>query len=250
MRTILSALLPACLLLGGAGAAGAQEVRDIIQKAIKAHGGAEALNKYKAGQTRTKGQIELLGSLPFTQEITFQLPNQFREVMELEAGGQKVLVVTVFNGEKGWLEVTGKPQELDEKLLTELKEAGHLLRTSRLTALLDDKECKLSPLGEAKVNGRPAVGVRVECKGFRDLSLYFDKDTGLLAKSERRALDATTGQEVTEERIVIEYQKVEGMQSPKKVLINRDGKKFMEAEVLEVKLLEKVDPQTFARPKQ
>src|SRR5262249_3125340 len=120
MRTVLSALLPVCLLLGGSGAAPAQEVRDIIQKAIKAHG-ADALNKYKAGQTRTKGQIELLGGLPFTQEMIFQLPNQFREVSELEAGGQKVPVITVFNGNEGWIKVNGKTQDLDEKLRGELK---------------------------------------------------------------------------------------------------------------------------------
>ena len=54
-------------------------------------------------------------------------------------------------------------------------------------------------------------------------------------------------QEITEERIVTAYHKVEGLQSPKKVVVNRDGKKFMEAEVLEVKLLDKVEPKTFER---
>ena len=81
-----------------------------------------------------------------------------------------------------------------------------------------------------------------------DSSLYFDKDTGLLAKTERRAVDPMSGQEVNEERIVTEYQKLEGMQSPKRILVNRDGKKFMEAEIVEVKFLDKVDPQTFGKP--
>ncbi|HXG11139.1 MAG TPA: hypothetical protein VNK04_15370 [Gemmataceae bacterium] len=245
MRTSLPVVLTACLLLAGGQAQAQDNPRAVIEKAIKAHGGADALARFKAGRAKIKGKIELADGIPFTQEMVYQLPNQFKEVLELETAGQKVSVTTIFNGEKGSLEVNGKPQELDEKLLTELKEAGHLMRLTRLIPLLEDQSVKLSLVGEDKVNGRPAVGVRVECRGFRDVNLYFDKEKGLLVKTERRALDAMSGQEVTEERIVTEYQQVQGLQSPKKVLVNRDGKKFMEAEVIEVKFLEAVDPGTF-----
>jgi hypothetical protein len=53
---------------------------------------------------------------------------------------------------------------------------------------------------------------------------------------------------VAEERIILEYQDVDGMKSAKKVLVNRDGKKFTEAEVLEVKFLDKVDDAEFTKP--
>jgi hypothetical protein len=250
MRTPLLVLLTVGLLLGWCGTARPQDdLKGIIQKGITAHGGAEKMAKAKAGRSKTKGTLELFNtSLPFTQDMTYQLPNQFREELELEAAGQKIKVATVFNGTKGWIEVNDKVQELDDKMQSELKEAGHLMRVARLTMLLEDKGCKLAPLGEAKVNGKAAVGIRVECKGFRDVSLYFDKDGGLLLKTERRGLDPMSGQEFTEERIVTEYHKVEGLQSPKKMLVNRDGKKFMEAEVVEVKLFDAVDPKTFDRP--
>lgn len=250
MRTSLLVMLAVGLLLASSeGARSQDDLRGVIQKAIKAHGGEEALAKVSAGRSKSKGTLEFGGnSLPFTQDMVYQLPGQFKEVMELEAGGQKITVATVFNGTKGWIEVNGKIQDLDDKLLTELKEAAHLMRLSRLTALLEDKNCKLTAAGEAKVNNKAAVGVRVESKGFRDVNLYFDKGSGLLLKTERRAVDPTTGQELNEERIITEYHKIEGMESPKKVLVNRDGKKFMEAEVLEVKMLDKIDPKTFERP--
>ena len=95
---------------------------------------------------------------------------------------------------------------------------------------------------------RPAVGIRVAAPGHKDVSLYFDKQTGLLVKITRQALDAQTGQEVSEERIIQEYQDVNGLKTAKKVLINRDGKKFLEAEVTDVQFLEKVDDSTFAKP--
>lgn len=115
-------------------------------------------------------------------------------------------------------------------------------------AFLTDKGYELSSLGEVQVNGQPAVGVRVSHKGSRDVSLYFDKKTGLVAKVERRAVDPMTGQEVTEERIIKEYQDKDGMKAAKKVLINRDGKKYMELDISEIKYLDKVDDSEFKEP--
>jgi hypothetical protein len=250
MRTHLLLVLAVGLLAQGSARPEADEAtRAVIQKAIKAHGGEGLLGKFKAGRMKTRGKIEVgEASLPFSQDILYQLPGQFKELLELEANGQKVAVATVFNGEKGWIEVEGKLQDIDDKLQAELREAGHLMQLSRLTPLLQEARFKLSPVGEVKVQDRPAIGVRVECKGFRDVNLYFDKESGLLAKTERRALSGITMEEVTEERIVAEYRKVEGMQSPHKVVVRHDGKKFMEADVVEVKPLEQVDPKTFTRP--
>lgn len=249
MRVTSLSVVAACLLLLGSSSAWAQEQpRAILDKAIQAHGGTEKLTRFQAGQLKTKGKIELLGGLEFTQEMSYQLPNRFKESMEIEIAGQKASIVTVYDGQKGWLKVDGKLQDLDEKLLGELKEIAHLMRVSRLVGLVEDKNCKLSALGEIKVAGRAAVGVKIECKGFRDINLYFDKQNGLMVKAERRALDPTTGQEVSEERIITEYSKVDGVQSPRKLTVYRDGQKFMEAEVTEVKILEKLDPATFARP--
>ena len=53
---------------------------------------------------------------------------------------------------------------------------------------------------------------------------------------------------MTEERIVIEYKKNDGgIPMPTKVAIKRDGKGYLEAEVLEMKLLEKLADSEFAK---
>lgn len=246
-----SLLLMSCLalFLGLVAEAPAQDaaVQAIIEKAIKAHG-----EKFisKPVMAKTKGSLDILGGLNFTQEVTAQLPNQYKEVMELEVNGQKVTVKTVFDGEQGWLNVNGQEQKLDDKILTELKEAGNLMRLSRLSTLLSnkDKAFELSPLGEMKADSKTIVGIKVATKGFRDVSLYFDKDTGLMYKSERRVVDPMTQMELTEERVIQEYQEQDGSKYPKKVLVNRDGKKFMEAEVIELKYLDKLDNSEFGKP--
>jgi hypothetical protein len=57
-----------------------------------------------------------------------------------------------------------------------------------------------------------------------------------------------SGQEFSEERIIKEYQKFDGLPSAKKVVVNRDGKLYLEAEIVEVKHLETVDETEFAKP--
>jgi hypothetical protein len=167
--------------------------------------------------------------------------------MELEANGMKVPVITVFNGDKAWVNANGKSVELNEMQMNEIKEVSYMARVGRLV-VLKDKTIDLSALGEAKVNGRPALGVKVSSKGHRDIDLYFDKASGLLAKIERRAVDFMSGQEVNEERIITDYQEVDGMKTAKKAVVNRDGKKFIELEVTEVKYLDKIDDSEFAKP--
>jgi len=220
----------------------------IIEKAIKAHGGAEKLDKIKGVQVKSQGKIELAGGLPFTQEMSTSYAGKFKEVLALEANGQKVNVVTVYNGDKAWLTVNGMEQNLPDKVLDELKEAAYAIKAARMTPLLTDKEFTLSPLGEAKVNDRPVVGVKISSKGHRDISVYFDKANGLLAKTESRRLDGQSMQDVDEERIVTGYQDIDGIKTAKKVLLNHDGKKFMEVEVTEVKFLDRVDDNEFQKP--
>jgi hypothetical protein len=124
------------------------------------------------------------------------------------------------------------------------------MRIAKLTALRDnkDKSRELSLVGEDKVDGRPVVGIRVASKGHKDISLFFDKETGLLSKFVHRTASPMSDQEVTEERIIQEYQEVDGLKVAKKALINHDGKKFIEVEVLEVKLMEKADDSEFTKP--
>jgi outer membrane lipoprotein-sorting protein len=228
-------------------AAAAQDVRAVIDKALKAVGGEEKLSKYHAGQNKNKGRLELFGGLAFTQEVSYQLPDKIKESMHLDANGQKFDIVTVYDGEKGWVSNNGVTQEMDDRMTREVKEGVNLMRITRLIAL-KDKRYQLSPLDEVKVNDRPAVGVKVSTKDYRDVKLYFDKETGLPVKIERQTVDAMSGREFAEERIITDYQEVEGIRVPKKVVVNRDGKKFVETEVVEAKLLDKLDAGTFAKP--
>jgi len=246
MRKVLSSALVACLILLGTSARADDAAKAILEKAIKAHGGAEKLAKERILQTKAKGALELFGGVNFTQE-TVSAAGKFKETMELSVNGQNLTVVTAFDGKEGWITINGQNAPVQDQVLDELKEAGYARRLGKFD-FLNDKAFELSSLGETKLDGKTLVGVKVAHKDHKDVRLFFDKETGLLSRIERKGFDGMTNQEVDEERIIKEYQEADGTKVPKKVLINRDGKKFVEVEVEEVKVLDKVDDNTFTKP--
>jgi hypothetical protein len=224
--------------------------RAIVTKAIKAHGGEEFLTKHQAGQAKNKGKITIagVGEVEFTQETAFMLPDKLKETMELSVAGMKVSIVSLINGEKISINSNGTDVPITDDIKKALGEATYSMKVARMTSLLKDKAFELSAAGEIKVDDKPAVGVRVSSKGQKDVTLYFDKKTGLLAKVEHRPTDAMTGNEITEERIIQEYQKSDaGVPVPKKVVVKRDGKDYLTVDVLEVKMLEKLADSEFTK---
>lgn len=239
------------LLLVGAQRASAQnnDPKPIIEKAIKAHGGEDKLAKLQAYRAKMKGTLELMGlSLDFTSEGLMTMRNRMKTEITFEIMGNKLSVIQVFNGEKGWMKIGDDAKDVDEDHLKEMKEEGHSVRVGSLVPLLKDKAYILAYLGEAKVNEKPAVGVKVSAKGFREIDLWFDKDSGLLVKSVRPTFDLTARKEVMKETYLSDYKDADGMKHAGKVRIDQDGKKLLEGEVTEYKILDKADDNEFAKP--
>src|SRR5262249_58252802 len=123
-------------VLGLAPLAPAQDdANALIEKAIKAHGGAEKLAKMKALKIKTKGVLEIMGaSLPFTQESSIQLPDKIKDAMQLEVMGQQITVTTVFDGTKGWINANGTTMEMNEDIMEAMKQAVYMMSMHGLTA--------------------------------------------------------------------------------------------------------------------
>jgi hypothetical protein len=185
MRKLLGVWCVAGLLAGGAVRADdAADAKAVLDKAIAAHGGADNLAKNKAVTMQIKGKLHGVAAdgVDFTGDIASQLPDRLRFAMDLTVMGTDLKITQVVKGDKGWLAVNGMVMELSKEQMAEAKEQMYVAGVTRLVALRD-KAYKLSPLGEAKVEGKDAVGLRVEHKDHRDVSLYFDKKTGLLLKT-------------------------------------------------------------------
>src|SRR5262249_51138631 len=131
------------------------------------------------------------------------------------------------------------------------KEAQEELYAQSVETLvpLRDKAFTLAPVGEVKVGDQPAIGVRVSRKDHRDISLFFDKDKGLLLKSERIVKDEMAGgKEVLQESVYSNYKYTDAGLAAMKITIKRDGKPYVDSETKEVKLDEKLDDAVFGKP--
>ena len=136
---------------------------------------------------------------------------------------------------------------MDDSLATEVRETMQLNRIVRLVPLLRDKSYVLQPLGEVKVEDQPALGVKATVKGHRDVRLFFSKANGLLIKTEHVTGD-DAGKTVVQEEFYSDFKDDQGYQRPMKITAYRNGKKVMEADVLDVKYLDKVDKAEFTKP--
>jgi outer membrane lipoprotein-sorting protein len=240
-----------CILALGLTFVHAQDddLKAVIRKSIEAHGGAKNLAKFKAVNSKIKGTIELMGaSRAITGETSFQKPDKLKHVMNIDFNGKGIDIITVYNGKKMWVNVMGNTMEItDDKLLTSIREE---LQTEGAGGLVDFLKApyELNSVGEAKVKGKDAIGIRISKKGQRDFNLYFDKKTHLVVKSESRTYDANAGEEVSQEKFMLSYQDKDGMKVAKRLEILKDGKAFMDVEITEVQPLEKIDDATFTKP--
>lgn len=223
------------------------EPQAIVDRAVKAHGGAANLTRFKARQVKIKGTLHLRGGISFTKEDFYQLPSQIKEITVVEVNGKKSTIIMLLNGDQGSTFLDGQPQVLSDKVLAELKEAAHLARVSRFVGF-KEQGYELAALPEIKVEGKTALGVKVSAKGFRDVHLYFDKDSALLVKRERKTIDVQSDKTVTEEALFSIYKEVDGVKTPTHMTVYHDGKKLMEAVATDIKHLEKLDEGLFTKP--
>ena len=98
--------------------------------------------------------------------------------------------------------------------------------------------------GEKKIEGQPALGVKVSSDGHKDVRLYFDKLTNLLIAVERNGFDSEA-KPVEQTDIYGSYREANGLKYPTKTLIKQNGKQYLESETIEFKPLEKVDSREF-----
>jgi hypothetical protein len=250
MRRFVCLAVALSLTVAGLGRAEEKaEPKALIEKAIKATGGEETIAKFKVTIFKDKGKFYGMGQgEAYTGEFTVQHPDKMRVKIEAGAGDMKFTFIQVVNGDKVWRKLGDAKAAVEKEEAAEVRESVYAGFVASLLPL-KDKSFELAPLGEVKVGGKPALGVKVSHKGHRDVNLFFDKESGLLVKSETVVKDPMEGfKEKTQETLYSDYKPLKGMQLPRKVHINRDGKKYIESEVTEIDLLEKGDDAAFAEP--
>src|SRR5437660_67807 len=123
-------LIPCALVLALAALAAlgrsddAADAKAVVEKAVKARGGAGNLAKYKADVLKIKGAVHVSGlDIDFTGEISFQQPDKSRAVIEGTVMGTNFKSTRVVNGDKSWIEdLLGATQSMRDMSKEELAE--------------------------------------------------------------------------------------------------------------------------------
>jgi hypothetical protein len=245
---MLRAWMAGLLFAAIPGALAQETPRTTIERAIKAHGGQERLARVRADKVKLKGTLQLMGkSASFVAETTVQLPDQVKHLIRVTSEGRSFTVVHLLNGDKAVVTLDGQPQKIEPAALEEMRSTLQLQRAVRLVPLLSDRTFDLTPLGESLVSDRRVVGIKVTSKGRKALNLYFDKDNGLLIKTET-LLDDGSGKEVREEMFCSDFKDIGGYRRPTRFVVYREGKKVMESELTDVKSFDKIDAAEFEKP--
>jgi hypothetical protein len=251
MTRYLGAVLVMALVLGSdrPGRADEKDVQAVLDKAIKAMGGAEKLGALKAATWKGKGKIHFGDNeSAFDSTATFEGLGHFRSEFEGEFGGNKVKGVVVLAGDKGWRKFGDMGGDLDKDALANEKRSVYLQVVPVTLVALKGKGFKLESGGTEKVGGKAAVGLKITGPDGKEFKLFFDEESGLPVKQVAKVV-GFMGEEFTQETTFSGYKEFGGIKKATKVENKRDGEKFLELEITDFKAVEKVDPKTFTEPK-
>jgi hypothetical protein len=250
MQRFFSGVFVAVVVFGMAGGVRAdeQEVKAILDKAIKALGGEAKLGKLEAYSTKSKGTITFNGSdNQIASESTVAGLDRFRNEFEGDFGGNKFKGIVVLNADKGWRRFGDNTMEMDAAAVLNEKRTVYLQVIPATIVPLRMKGFKVETAGEETVAGKPAAVLKVTGPDGKDFKLSFDKESGLPVKLQAK-VQGFQGEEFTQETTYNEFADYDGIKRAKRVESKRDGEPFVKLELIEFKVIGTVDSKAFAMP--
>jgi hypothetical protein len=250
MYRLLWLPLTVCLASTLARADDAADARAVLDKAIKALGGADQLAKHPAVTWKSSGTITANDmKIAINDQWSAQGFDRFRWEFEVTIDGRALNGLIVIKGAEGWLKIANQPvTKVPAEVLPLLKNGLHIPRLVDALLPLRDKAFKLAPLGELTINDRAAVGIKVSHKDYPDVDLFFDKETALPLRSEFRVKEPMATDETTYAFYFDGYKEFGGRKFATKITFKRDDKTTIELERKDVTPMEKLDDSTFAKP--
>jgi hypothetical protein len=222
--------------------------KTILTKAIHAHGEVDKLARWSKGYVRYKASVGFLppGFVDAVLEDTFDLPGHFKRVIRGKIATEEVTIVTVHNDGKGWVKKGDAEAQPNENRFTE--------RSAHPFADLCDfsKACgadaKLTRLPDEKLGDHDAAVVNAKTPAGIDVDLFIDKQSALVIGTRKR--QAVAGSEVPVTMIVVlEGQKTfQGGVYPTTIRGSQGEKLLVEATIIDLKFLNKVEATEFKKP--
>ncbi|MFM8271903.1 MAG: hypothetical protein ACKODX_06155 [Gemmata sp.] len=245
MRRVLFPLTALFFFAPAARADDAADAKAIIEKAVKARGPQPAAQTWKDRGKFTGGGF----ALDYAADWAFEAPDKYRFTMAGKFGELELKVVVVVNGEKAWESDGSVVREITGEKLEYARGEAYQFWVTALSPLLNDNGFALATAPGKDVAGKPAVGVKVTREKKPAITLYFDKGTGLLVKTETRVRDEfQKWKEVLDEAFFSDYKEADKRQVFTTLRVVRDGKPLIESTLSDQKGADKLDAKLFEKP--
>jgi hypothetical protein len=226
----------------------ADDAKDILHQAIKAQGGPT--NAAKLQNTFLKGKSSITdggNGLSLAFEVSIQGLDKAK--MELEINSMFHLTVGL-NGNKSWRydPNQNKTEEGKKEETALVRQFMMTIRAAASPTSIGGKDLQLAHGGEGKVNAAEVVILRMSQKDQPDISLFYDKKTGLPVKAETRLKEPNGGMEANFEFFFSDFKEIDGINHFTKFKFVREGKDIAEVELTDFKVDQKFEATTFEKP--
>jgi outer membrane lipoprotein-sorting protein len=222
----------------------------LLDKAIKAQGGAEAAAKLTDIGLKAKGQV-MEGNM--TVEMSFDMSisafDRVRMGLSINEGGRTHRGMMVLNGDKAHFKDadTNREENPPPEVVPTIQSVVLAVRAPGTpAALLAAKNLTLTHGGEAKVDDTAAEVLRISRKDRPDVTLYFDKKTHLPLKAETSFKEGAN--DVALVFTYSDFKEFGGVKHFTKVKMTASDKITMDLELTELKLGVKFEANTFEKP--
>jgi len=256
MRMRMLVLAALCLAVTVTAEGGSDDVSQLIDRALTAHGGAERLAQPRAYsvvvEMTSKSKRSPVGASSKATHY-FQPPNLYRLEEDTVRGGRPSKYIEVYAGTRGWSKRDAVLQVMAPKTVAQPPDVEQGFGYKFVT-VLRDHNYTASALGTSRVGSTTAFGVKVARPvgrggGSEERRLFFDQETNLLVKSELHA-HMTTGGELYSEQTWADWKMIDGIAVPHRVTqaIRDAGSTTHERVFTNFKFADKLDPKLFERP--
>lgn len=213
--------------------------KKLIAQAREALGGAAVTGVKDYTQKASMSLITPQGEMAMQTDNAVKLPNMARQSVGTPMG----TMLTVFNGNKGWMKAPNGTQELPPSAAAEAMASETLV----LMATADQPGVQLQALGSRQFAGKPVDAVLMSDAARKiSVKFYLDPQTHLmLGKAYDGDLMGAPGEI---EEVYSDYREVNGVRVPFHIVLQQNGQKRGEVKVSEMKINTGVADTLFAKP--
>ncbi|HLW67482.1 MAG TPA: hypothetical protein VKS79_19360 [Gemmataceae bacterium] len=243
-----TALLAIACIVILASSAPADDAKNILDQAVKAQGGPANAAKLQNAFLKGKSSVTDGGNgLTLAFELSMQGLDKAR--LELEINSMFHLTVGL-NGDRSWRydPNQNKTEEGKKEETALVRQFLMTIRAAVSPASITGKDLQLAHGGEGKVNDAEVVILRISQKDRPDISLLYDKKTGLPLKAETRLKEPNGGMEANYEFFFSDFKDVDGVKHFAKIKFVREGKDVAEVELSDFKVDQKFEAAIFDKP--